>query len=147
MTDWNEDGEPIVRSPEIKHYHGDLVRLFFMGASMLMLVMQFTGDGLFTTPAALILFVAVLVIAAGITSPVQRTIHWINLGLSLLGLVIFGTLATQRLHSLGGFFTHDGIAGIIALMFLCALYFSTRTVRGFMTGSNPVLEAKNEQEY
>ncbi len=136
--DWSEDGQPIVRPQEVAHYHGDLVRMLFVAAAFLMLVMQFTGNPIFTTPAALIIFVSVLVIAAGITSPVQRTIHWINLFLSFVGLAIFGSLATQRLHSLGDFFTHNGITGIIALVFLMALYFSTRTVRGYMTRSNPL---------
>jgi hypothetical protein len=140
--DWSEDGEPIVRPQEVAHYHGDLVRMLFVAAAFLMLVMQFTGNAIFATPAALIVFVSVLVVAAGITSPVQRTIHWINLFLSFAGLAIFGSLATQRLHSLGDFFTHNGITGIIALIFLMALYFSTRTVRGYMTHSNPL--ARNQ---
>lgn len=70
--DWNEDGEPVFRAQEIAHYHGDLVRLLFVAASLLMLAMQFTGTSVFATPTALIIFVSVLVIAAGITSPNQR---------------------------------------------------------------------------
>ena len=143
-TDWNEDGEPLVRTPEIAHYHGDYVRLLFVIAAMLMLVMQFTGDNLPMTPAALIVFVAVLVIAAGITSPVQRLIHWINLVLSLMGLAIFGGIAMARLHSIGDFFTHDGIAGVIALVFLGALYLATRTVRGNMTNATAVLAHRDD---
>lgn len=144
ITNYNEDGEPVHQAEEIAHYHGDFVRFLFIVAAMLMLVMQFTGNSPFASSAALIMFVAILAIAAGITSPVQRLIHWVNLLLSLIGLVVFGSLATQRLHSIGDFFTHDGITGIIALLFLTALYLSTRTVRGNMTRSNPVLEARDD---
>ncbi len=143
LTDWNEDGEPLVHTPQIAHYHGDYVRLLFVVAAILMLVMQFTGDNVPLTPAALIVFVAVLVITAGITSPTQRLIHWINLFLSFLGLAMFGSIAAARLHSIGDFFTHDGLAGVIALVFLCALYLATRTVRGNVTNSNPVLASSD----
>ena len=104
--------------------------------------MQFTGDNLPMTPAAIIAFVTVLVIAAGITNPVQRMIHWFNLVVSFFGLAIFGGVSIDRLHSVGDFFTHDVLAGLIAIVFLGALYFATRTVRGNLTGSNPVLPEK-----
>lgn len=144
ITNYNEDGEPVHTGAEIPHYHGDVVRLLFVAAAILMLIVQFTGDSLFGTPAALILFVAILAVTAGITSPVQVLIHWVNLLISFIGLAIFGTLATQRLHSIEDFFTHNGIIGIIALLFLTALYLSTRTVRGNMTRANPVLEARED---
>lgn len=143
ITDYNEDGEPIYHSVEIAHYHGDYVRVLFVAAAILMLIMQFTGNSVFASPAILIVFVAILAIAAGITNPVQRTIHWVNLLISFTGLAIFGTIAAQRLHSIGSFFTHDGITGIIAVMFLGALYLATRTVRGNATGSNRMLETRD----
>lgn len=142
ITDYNEDGEPVYHSIEIAHYHGDYVRILFVTAAILMLIMQFTGNGVFASPAILIVFVAILAIAAGITSPVQRTIHWINLLIAFTGLAIFGTIAAQRLNSIRGFFTHDGITGIIAIIFLAALYLATRTVRGNATGANRILEAQ-----
>jgi len=140
--DYDELGNPLTHQGEIAHYHGDLVRVFFIAAAILILVMQFTGDNLPLTPAALIIFVTVLVVAAGITNPIQRTIHWVNLFVSFVGLALFGGVSIERLHSVGDFFTHNGLAGLIALVFLGALYFATRTVRGNLTGSNPVLPAK-----
>lgn len=141
-TDYDELGVPLSHPSEIAHYHGDLLRVFFLAAAVLILIMQFTGDNLPMTPAAIITFVTVLVVAAGITNPVQRMIHWFNLFLSFLGLAIFGGMSIDRLHSVGDFFTHNGLAGLIALVFLGALYFATRTVRGNLTGSNPVLPEK-----
>ena len=140
--DYDELGNPLSHPREIAHYHGDLVRVFLIAAAVLILVMQFTGNNLPMTPTALIIFVTVLVVAAGITNPVQRMIHWFNLFISFVGLAIFGGMSIERLHSVGDFFTHDGLAGLIALVFLGALYFATRTVRGNLTGSNPVLPAK-----
>ncbi len=144
--DYNDAGEVIHHTPEVAHYHGDFVRMCFVGAAVLILVMQFTGDNLPMTPVALLGFVTVLVIAAGITNPASRGIHWFNLLISFTGLAIFGSVAIARLNSIRDFFTHDGIAGIIAFVFLIAMYLSTRTLRGVLTGSNPIA-APREEEY
>lgn len=143
-TEYNEDGEAMRYGIEIAHYHGDYVRLLFVIAAGLMLVMQFTGTAMPLAPGALILFVAVLAITAGITSPVQRVIHWLNLLISFTGLALFGAFSMERLHSLRSLFSHDGLAGMIALIFLATLYLGTRTVRAIMTGSNPALQRRRE---
>lgn len=136
--DYDESGEIIHHRPEVVHYHGDAVRLLFVAAAVLILIMQFTGDNLPMTPAALLIFVTVLVVAAGVTNPAQRGIHWFNLIVSFVGLVVFGSISMERLHGIRDFFTHDGLAGIISFVFLIALYLGTRTIRGVLTGSNPI---------
>lgn len=141
-TEYNEEGEAIRYGIVIAHYHGDFVRLLFVAAAGLMLLMQFTGTAMPLSPGALILFVAVLAVTAGITSPVQRVIHWFNLLISFVGLVLFGVFSMERLHSLRSLFSHDGLAGLIALIFLATLYLGTRTVRAIMTGTNTALRAR-----
>jgi len=137
-NDYTTEGVLLQHTSEVAHYHGDALRILFISVAVLILIMQFTGDNLPMTTATLIGFVAILAIAAGITNPVQRTIHWFNLILSLTGLAIFGSVSVSRLHSLSDFFTHDGIAGLIAFLFLIAVYLATRTVRGIVTGTNRV---------
>lgn len=144
--DYNDAGEIVRHTTEIAHYHGDIVRILFVSAAALMLVMQFTGDNLPMTPAALLIFVTVLVVAAGITNPAARLIHWFNLLISFTGLVVFGSIAIARLNSVGSFFTHDGLAAIISFVFLISMYLSTRTIRGVVTGSNPLPVYQQEEQ-
>lgn len=143
--DYTDSGEVIHHTPVLAHYHGDIVRLLFMGAAVLMLIMQFTGDKLPLTSAGLLVFVTALVIAAGITNPASTFIHWINLLISFIGLVLFGSVSIERLDSVQSVFTHDGIAGIITIVFLIAMYLCTRTIRGVVTGTNPVLARRGEE--
>ncbi len=143
--DYTDSGEVIHHTPVLAHYHGDVVRLLFIGAAVLMLIMQFTGDKLPLTPVGLLIFVTALVIAAGVTNPASRFIHWINLLISFTGLVIFGSVSIERLNSVQSFFTHDGIAGIITIVFLVAMYLSTRTIRGVVTGTNPILARTGDE--
>jgi hypothetical protein len=140
--DYTKEGVPIPHELEVAHYHGDLLRLLFIIIAVLIMLMQFTGNGLPMSPQTLLLFIATLAITAGITNPVQQMIHWFNLALSFTGLVIFGSIAIARLHTLRDFFTHDGIAGVIAFLFLVSLYLATRTVRAIVTGSNPVVASR-----
>lgn len=137
-TDYTTEGVLVPHTAEVAHYHGDALRVLFITIAVLMLVLQFTGNSLPMTTVALIAFVAILAIAAGITNPAQRFIHWFNLVLSFAGLAIFGSVAVERLHSLSSFFTRDGLVGLIAFLFLIALYLATRTVRGVVTGTNRV---------
>jgi len=140
--DYTKEGVRIPHELEVAHYHGDLLRLLFIIIAVLIMLMQFTGNGLPMSSITLLLFVATLAISAGITNPVQQMIHWFNLGLSLTGLVFFGSIAIARLHTLQDFFTHDGLVGVIVFLFLVSLYLATRTVRAIVTGSNPVVSSR-----
>lgn len=140
--DYNEEGVRISHQLQVAHYHGDLLRLLFIIIAVLIMLMQFTGNGLPMSSITLLLFVATLAVSAGITNPVQQMIHWFNLGLSFTGLAIFGSVAIARLHTLSDFFTHDGLAGVITFLFLVSLYLATRTVRAIVTGSNPAVASR-----
>lgn len=91
---------------------------------------QFVGNELPFSFGAIMLLILALVIAAGITNPVQRSIHYINLFLSIAGVLTFGGLTFSRIESSEQLFTGDGIMVLIALLFLTSLYYVTRTVRG-----------------
>lgn len=112
------------------HYHGDQVRGLFVAIAILAFLTQFIGTKLPLTTAALMVIIIVLVIAAGITNPAQHWIHWVNLAISIIGVLLFGSFALSRLHEGMGLVSQNGLIAIIAVLFVIALYFTTRTIRG-----------------
>lgn len=126
----NEDGEfdPTPLAPA--HYHGDTVRGLFLMAAVLVFMTRFIGTGLPFTSGAQMLLILTLVITAGITNPAQRWIHYVNMLVSIAGVLTFGGLAFSRIETTEALFSGQGLVVVIALVFLAALYFATRTVRG-----------------
>lgn len=127
----NEEGEfePVPQPPT--HYHGDMVRALFLTAAVLIFATRFIGTELPFTFGAQMLLILTLVITAGITNPVQRAIHYVNMLVSIAGTLTFGGLAFSRIETSEALFSGEGIVVVIAFIFLASLYFSTRTVRGF----------------
>jgi len=126
----NEDGEfdPVPRAP--RHYYGDTVRALFLAGAVLVFMTRFVGTELPFTTGAQMLLILVLVIAAGITNPVQKWIHYVNMLVSIAVTLTFAGLAFSRIETAEMLFTAEGIVVLITLIFLAALYFATRTVRG-----------------
>lgn len=125
----NEDGEitPLPERPD--HYHGDTVRVLFVAAALLVFAIKFVNPTFAFGP--MMLLILTLVIAAGITNPVQKWIHSVNMAIAIAGVLTFGWLAFSRIESTEELFSGQGLFAILALVFLAALYFATRTVRGF----------------
>lgn len=119
---------------QIPHYHGDTVRVLFVVASGLMFLAELIDGRLPFTSGAMILMIILLVVAAGITNPIQVWIHWVNLSFSLVGLMLFGGAALNRFRS-DAPFTESLLMGTLAAIFLVSLYLATRTVRGLMLHS------------
>jgi len=115
----------------IPHYHGDAVRGSFVIAAGLIFLAELLGGNLPFSTFLAVVMVVVLVIAAGITNPVQKWIHWVNVFLSISGLIIFGGIALARFKN-DAPFSESFIIACIAAVFLVALYLATRTIRGFM---------------
>ena len=116
---------------EIPHYHGDAVRgLFGLSASTLICAFS-TGADLPLSTGGAVIGAAILVIAAGITNPVQRAIHWINALLAFIGTIWFGTDVIEQYragaNALSGSFI---FLEALALISLVALYLTVRTIRG-----------------
>ena len=128
----NQDGdykvETFLKWP--KHYHGDVVRILFVAIGMLIFLTEFVGTPLPFTSSGIISIVLVLVISAGITNPAQKWIHILNMVIAIFGTMIFGSIALARLNVSGASFSQTGTVALIAVSFLVALYFATRTVRG-----------------
>ena len=123
----------------IPHYHGDAVRGLFLVSALLLIVAQSTGAKLpFPAVGAIIAAVA-LVISAGITNPREPWIHWVDAFFAVIGTFLFGTAAVE--HYRAGMNLSDlsfVYVEALALLSLFALYFTTRTIRGFHSRPKPL---------
>jgi len=129
---------PIHHPP--KHYYGDIVRILFVVAAVILFAMQFTGIRLPFSAFGSIMMILFLVIAAGLTNPVQIWIHWINIFISGFCLLLFGGLALSRFQTQAALFPDGVLIGFLAIMFLIALYCSTKTLRGIMMRDAPEIK-------
>ena len=129
--EWN-GGDYVPRRRMIHHYHGDAVRGLFLVSALVLIVAQSTGAELpFPTAGAVIAAIA-LVVSAGITNPRGFWIHWVDAFLAVIGTFLFGTAAVEHYRASRNLFD-PSFAYVEALAFLSlfALYFTTRTIRGF----------------
>ncbi|MHB1769821.1 MAG: hypothetical protein ACYCPH_01935 [Minisyncoccota bacterium] len=132
MTFEGNGGENQPRRHTIPHYHGDAVRGLFLVGALVLIVAQSTGARLPLSTVGAVIVAAALVVSAGITNPAQSWIHWINAFFAVLGTFLFGTAAVE--HYRAGMSLFDpSFVSVEALAFLSlfALYFTTRTIRGF----------------
>lgn len=125
------------------HYHGDMVRALFITEAVLIFLTRFIGTQMPFSTGGLMMVIIILIIAAGITNPVQQWIHWLNVGIAALGLLLFGGIALARLQSAADLVTHNGLVAIIAMSFIASLYFTTATVRGMLV---PHVDPDEEEE-
>lgn len=115
----------------VAHYHGDTVRTLFVVAAVVMLLAETTGALLPFSTLGTVSLAVILVVAAGITNPTQEWIHFINAALAIYGAISFGLYAIEQYRM-----THEILsptylyAEVLALIFLTAVYYATKSVRG-----------------
>jgi hypothetical protein len=132
MAGFNEGGDGVPQHREIPHYHGDSVRILFVLSAVVIIVAQSTGAELPFTTFEAVLAAIVLVVTAGVTNPKQGWIHWLNALLAVWGTLAFGTSAIAHYRTGMNFFDPSfTYIEALALLSLLALYFTTRTIRGF----------------
>lgn len=125
-----DDSEGIPVQRKETHYHGDSVRMIFFVGALILMVAQSTGANLPFPTLMSVVIAVVLVIAAGVTNPAQRGIHWFNACLATLGTIIFGTSAVTHYRSGASIFDPSfTFIEALTLLSLIALYFTTRTIR------------------
>lgn len=115
------------------------MRILFIVAAVVLFVMQFTGIRLPFSAFGSIMVIMVLVVAAGLTNPVQTWIHWANIFISGFCLVLFGGLALSRFQTNAALFPDGVLIGALALMFLVSLYCAVKTLRGIMMRNAPII--------
>lgn len=127
-----DSGESIPQRHRIPHYHGDAVRALFFTGAIILIVAQSTGVDLRLSTTGAVTFAILLVVAAGITNPAKSWIHWLNAFIAVIGTLFFGTTAVGHYRAdISIFDTSFAYIEALALLSLVALYFTTRTIRGF----------------
>ena len=116
----------------VLHYYGDTVRKFFLAAGLVMLLAALRDQEFLS----LYLFVGVvavlaLTVLAGLTSPQTRKVMVTDGAVSGFMFLLFEYLAVSAYvgtqNFLGELFL---LRQLLAVIFLAALYFSTKTLRG-----------------
>lgn len=135
MIPYEGDGSSAVIPPRRRtpHYHGDEVRVLFVVGALVIIFAQSTGANLPMSTAQAVLASILLIIAAGITSPMLKWIHWVNAAFATLGTLIFGIAAIN--HARAGLSLLDPsfvYIEALTLLWLVTLYFTMRTIRGLI---------------
>ena len=124
-------GVAIPRRRKVRHYYGDEVRVLFVVGAVILIFAQSTGANLQLTTTEAVLTAALLVITAGITSPTQNAIHWVNAVIAMIGTLFFGSAAIEHYRTGASLLNLSfGYVETLAIISLIALYLTTRTIRG-----------------
>lgn len=138
----HEEGRPsLPPRRRVPHYHGDEVRVLFVVGAVVIIIAKSIGADLPMTTLEAVIAAALLVVAAGITNPEPKVawIHWLNALLAIGGTVLFGTTVITHYQTGIDIFSRSFIfTEALAILSLAALYFTTRTIRGFL--QKPTLE-------
>jgi hypothetical protein len=115
----------------LSHYYGDVVRRLFLAVALIMIVgLPFISDYLSVAPVFSILGVIVLGLAAALTSPALVWESVLNVVISTVGFVIFEIQSVKTYHDYGLINRFFIINLVLGLLFLFALYFGVKTLRG-----------------
>lgn len=115
-----------------QHYYGDLIRKFFMTAAVIMVIgLPFIGTYIPMPTFVSVLAILVLGILAGFMSPAHKWLMVINSIVSGLAFVVFESYSIKFYYSNQAIFfvVNQGLA----LLFLAALYYSTKSWRANLT--------------
>ncbi len=115
---------------EIPHYHGDVVRILLIIAGLIMLVSLPFFKDLISMPLILSV-VAILAIGllAGLTNPKVIWVIAFDSIASIVGFLVFEYIALKYFNE-HIFFAL--VNQILAVIFFIAIYYSTKTLRGFI---------------
>lgn len=120
-----------------RHYYGDVVRAFFLGAAVIMLLgAPFYSDDLSTQLPYIVVGAVVLVGLAALTNPRETWIVVLDVAAAGIGAISYESWALMQYHA------EDPIQFVLreapAIIFLLAFYYSVKTYRAMMLGQvNP----------
>jgi hypothetical protein len=122
----------VYRWPNVSHYYGDIVRQLLVAAAILLVIgAPFYTNELSAQLPYIVFGTLVLVSVAAITSPTRAVFIGADAVTSGIGFVIF------QMWALLGYPNDPAhqflIRQLLALLFLFALYFSTKTLRNMLT--------------
>jgi len=115
---------------KVSHYYGDITRKIFIITAVLMsLSLPIFKDLIFVPIEFSLAIIVALIFLAGVTNPRQMLIAILDFSLSLFGFIVFEYTVVNN------FPAHISFAivnQLIAALMLTALYYSTKTIRGFI---------------
>lgn len=127
MFPTDDDDKP----KKMPHYYGDIVRIIFVIAGLIMLIFLPVFKELIVVPVGLAILVIISIdLFAGLTNPLQKWISLINLLISLSSFVTFELIAVEYFPTSEKLYAI--INQILAFLFFISLYYSTKTFRGFI---------------
>jgi len=112
------------------HYYGDQVRkLFVAGAVIMAGFLPFYASNIAAPILMSVVAILILGVAAGLTSPKSPITALLDMLISLAAVTVFESYAVSAyiVRSMSYFFL---ITQTLAIIFVCALYYSTKTLRG-----------------
>lgn len=118
-------------------WHGEVIRILFFGAAILMLVAGLTTTTLPIPGSASLVFIIILVLTAGFMNIASRDTQWLNIVISLVGLFMFGEAAIDRYQSIHDVFTKGIFVATLALIFVVTLYSASCALRAFKHHHEP----------
>lgn len=116
---------------KLRHYYGDLVRKLFLAAAIFMLIMLPFMNRFLEVPLYISILIAIgISIFAGITNPVQTWAAVLDFIIALIGSITAEYYAVMGYTNYSVYHRTFWANQILAIIFLIALYYSTKTVRG-----------------
>ena len=120
----------VTDSQNMFHYYGNLVRrLFLVGALVMLISLPFLNSLLPVPLFYSLLAIIVLSLVAGFTSPVKKWAIIINELLAILAVLAFEYYAVGYYVQYAGWSWLFAVNQLLALNFLVALYYNTKTLR------------------
>ncbi len=113
------------------HYYGDVVRrLFLLGAFVMALTYPFFCPLVLGPSYVPIMAIIILGIAAGVTNPRQTWVAVLDLLISVFAVALFEYHSVYAYREFSAWDYFFWTNQFLALIFLIALYYSVKTLRG-----------------
>lgn len=114
------------------HYYGDVVRILFFLACILLILGLPLINGIIPVSLHVSIFsILILIFVAGLTNPAQKWVSIIDAIVSSVGFIVFEYYAVLTFSN-GEDFLFFLINQTLSVLFLFSFYFATKTVRGFL---------------
>ncbi len=112
----------------MRHYYGDTVRSLFMFSAITMAILLPVVKPVLTMPTAVsIIAILLLGIFSGLTNPKQQWVIGFNSAIAIVGFLVFEYYGINAFVDGEEFFFV--INQMLALIFLFAIYYNTKTLR------------------
>ncbi len=115
----------------MRHYYGDTVRSLFMFVAISMAILLPLVKSVLTVPVGIsIVAILILGIFAGLTNPRQQWVIGFNSAIAIVGFLVFEYFGINAFIAGEEFFFV--INQLLALIFLFAIYYNTKTLRSMI---------------